>query len=146
MTRPTPVVLCILDGWGERDATEHNAIAQANTPHWDAMRAAYPFGVLDASEAPPTFQVEPGRIVGLIAGGDGALRKSSEGLEDDPLGARAELAALGLGARDTLVAFSRKRLGICPSCGTRRMAETATHLGLAAQPRGGWICFRGIDA
>src|SRR5688572_12374542 len=36
-------------------------------------------GVLDASEAPPTFQVEPGRVVGIIAGGDDALRRSSEG-------------------------------------------------------------------
>ena len=31
-------------------------------------------------------------------------------------------------ARDTLVAFSCKRRGICPSCGTRRMAETAADL------------------
>ena len=31
-------------------------------------------------------------------------------------------------ARDTLVAFSCKRRGICPSCGTRRMAETAAYL------------------
>lgn len=50
MTKPKPVLLCILDGWGESDAREHNAIAQANTPHWDALRAAYPFGLLDASE------------------------------------------------------------------------------------------------
>ncbi|MCL1937543.1 MAG: N-acetylmuramic acid 6-phosphate etherase [Candidatus Azobacteroides sp.] len=40
-------------------------------------------GVLDASELPPTFGVEPDRVVGLIAGGDGALRKAAEGAEDD---------------------------------------------------------------
>lgn len=50
MTRLTPMILCILDGWGESDVREHNAIAQANTPHWDAMHANYPFGTLSASE------------------------------------------------------------------------------------------------
>ena len=39
-------------------------------------------GVLDASECPPTFGVEPDLIVGIIAGGDGALRTSVEGAED----------------------------------------------------------------
>lgn len=63
-------------------------------------------GVLDASEAPPTFQVPPDRIVGLIAGGDAALRKSSEGLEDDPRGAWPELARLGLTSRDTVIAIA----------------------------------------
>lgn len=45
-----PVLLCILDGWGESDSTEHNAIAQANTPVWDALRASYPLSRLSASE------------------------------------------------------------------------------------------------
>ena len=40
-------------------------------------------GVLDASECPPTFNVDPGLVVGLIAGGDYALRHSIEGAEDD---------------------------------------------------------------
>lgn len=48
--RPKPVVLCILDGWGESDTREHNAIAQALTPNWDRLRAHYPRGVLSASE------------------------------------------------------------------------------------------------
>lgn len=63
-------------------------------------------GVLDASEAPPTFCIEPGRIVGIIAGGDGALRRSSEGKEDDPEGARAELEALALTARDAILGIA----------------------------------------
>jgi 2,3-bisphosphoglycerate-independent phosphoglycerate mutase len=45
-----PTLLCILDGWGESAEREHNAIAQAATPNFDAMRAAYPFGTLSASE------------------------------------------------------------------------------------------------
>ncbi|HQE81694.1 MAG TPA: N-acetylmuramic acid 6-phosphate etherase [Candidatus Hydrogenedentes bacterium] len=40
-------------------------------------------GVLDASECPPTFGVDPGRVLGIIAGGDAALRTSAEGAEDD---------------------------------------------------------------
>jgi N-acetylmuramic acid 6-phosphate etherase len=63
-------------------------------------------GVLDASEAPPTFQVEPGRIVGIIAGGDSSLRKSSEGKEDDPRGAWADLDALNLTNKDAVLAIA----------------------------------------
>jgi len=47
-------------------------------------------GVLDASECPPTFGSPPGQVVGIIAGGDAALRRSVEAAEDDPThGARA---------------------------------------------------------
>ncbi len=40
-------------------------------------------GVVDASECPPTYGVEHGMVVGLIAGGDGAIRKAVEFAEDD---------------------------------------------------------------
>jgi N-acetylmuramic acid 6-phosphate etherase len=63
-------------------------------------------GVLDASEAPPTFQLEHGRIVGLIAGGDAALRRSSEGLEDDPRGALQDLRRIKLHDGDTLLGIA----------------------------------------
>ncbi|CAN5870160.1 N-acetylmuramic acid 6-phosphate etherase [soil metagenome] len=63
-------------------------------------------GVLDASEAPPTFQLDPGRIIGLIAGGDPSLRRSSEGKEDNPRGALPALAALRLTPRDTILAIA----------------------------------------
>lgn len=46
--------------------------------------------VLDASELPPTFGVDPALVEGRIAGGDAALRRAIEGAEDDPVaGARA---------------------------------------------------------
>ena len=48
-------------------------------------------GVLDASEAPPTFGVEPDLVQGIIAGGDGALRTSVEGAEDDPLSGERDI-------------------------------------------------------
>jgi len=63
-------------------------------------------GVLDASECPPTFRTEPGRVVGIIAGGDGALRVSSEGREDDRDGAHAELDVLGVSGRDAVLGIT----------------------------------------
>lgn len=63
-------------------------------------------GVLDASEAPPTFQIEASKIVGVIAGGDAALRRSSEGMEDDPQGAAEELDALKPTPRDTILGIA----------------------------------------
>ena len=44
-----PVLLCILDGWGERADTSHNAIALARTPVIDRLRRQWPTGLLDAS-------------------------------------------------------------------------------------------------
>ena len=44
-----PVVLCVLDGWGHRAETEHNAIALAETPVWDRLTAARPYGLLATS-------------------------------------------------------------------------------------------------
>src|SRR6266550_2346735 len=41
-------------------------------------------GVLDATECPPTFSVPPTMVTGVIAGGDSALRNSSEKSEDSP--------------------------------------------------------------
>ena len=66
-------------------------------------------GVLDASECPPTFSVEPGLVQGLMAGGDRALRLSSEGAEDSAEAGAADLAAAGFGAGgrpDTLVGIA----------------------------------------
>jgi N-acetylmuramic acid 6-phosphate etherase len=63
-------------------------------------------GVLDASECPPTFSVEPGLFVGLIAGGDGALRRSSEHSEDSPEEGARDLAEYGVGASDTVVGIA----------------------------------------
>ncbi|NBP51863.1 MAG: GNAT family N-acetyltransferase, partial [Actinobacteria bacterium] len=63
-------------------------------------------GVLDASECPPTFMSDPWQVVGIIAGGDGALRRSSEGREDEPDGAREEIERLGIGPLDTVVGIA----------------------------------------
>jgi N-acetylmuramic acid 6-phosphate etherase len=63
-------------------------------------------GILDASECPPTYGVDLGRVVGLIAGGDGAIRKAVEGAEDSPeLGAN-DLKAHDFNAQDVLVGLA----------------------------------------
>ncbi|MGH6719155.1 MAG: 2,3-bisphosphoglycerate-independent phosphoglycerate mutase [Alphaproteobacteria bacterium] len=48
--RPRPVVLCVLDGWGDDDQPGPNAIRDARTPNWDRLKAAWPHARLDASE------------------------------------------------------------------------------------------------
>ncbi len=63
-------------------------------------------GVLDASEMPPTFQVDPGKVVGIIAGGDRSLRRSSEGKEDDERGAVVALDRLALTDDDSVVGIA----------------------------------------
>ncbi len=67
-------------------------------------------GVLDASECPPTFSVPRTLIQGLIAGGDSALRTSSEATEDLPEQGVADLIAAGFGpfqpTQDVLVGIA----------------------------------------
>ena len=63
-------------------------------------------GVLDASECPPTFSVPPGLFVGLIAGGDSALRRSSEQSEDSPEQGAADLEAHALTPQDTVLGIA----------------------------------------
>lgn len=79
-------------------------------------------GVLDASECPPTFSVPPTLVQGLIAGGDSALRRSSEHSEDRPEEGAHDLVAAGFGqlpagaaaTADTLVAIAAS--GRTPYC------------------------------
>ena len=63
-------------------------------------------GVLDASECPPTYGVPPGLVIGLIAGGDGALRNSVESAEDSAGQAWRDLAPHRPGPEDTLIGLA----------------------------------------
>ena len=63
-------------------------------------------GVLDASECPPTFGTDPSMVVGLIAGGETAIRSAVENAEDDESAAGESLRELGLSADDTVVGIS----------------------------------------
>ena len=63
-------------------------------------------GVLDASECPPTFNADPGQVIGLIAGGDDALRRAIEGAEDSREAAVGDLRGIALSANDVLVGIT----------------------------------------
>jgi len=63
-------------------------------------------GVLDAAECPPTFQVPPELVQGIIAGGEPALARATEASEDDPKQGRRDLADKGFMDRDVLVGIA----------------------------------------
>ena len=77
-------------------------------------------GVLDASECPPTFNVPPDMVQGIIAGGESALSRATETTEDDP----------AIGVRDLPRAASPRRT--C-SCGIAASGRTPYVLGAIAE-------------
>ncbi|MGW0971749.1 N-acetylmuramic acid 6-phosphate etherase [Streptomyces sp. NPDC002516] len=94
-----PRIAAAIDGIAERMARGGRLIyAGAGT--------AGRLGVLDASECPPTFNTDPSRVVGVIAGGPTAMVTSIEGAEDSRELAAADLDALALTPDDTVVGVS----------------------------------------
>src|SRR4030043_159086 len=63
-------------------------------------------GVLDASEVPPTFGVPHSMVIGLIAGGETALRRAVESAEDDPNKAWKELEIFNINKNDTVIGIA----------------------------------------
>ena len=63
-------------------------------------------GVLDASECPPTFGVPSDWVIGLIAGGDQAIRRAVEHAEDSPTQAWVDLQGWQIDALDTVVGIA----------------------------------------
>jgi N-acetylmuramic acid 6-phosphate etherase len=106
-------------------------------------------GCLDASEIPPTFSIEPGRVVGIIAGGDRALRHSIEGAEDDPEAGAAAISEHQIGPNDCVcgiaasgrtpyvlgaLAEARKRGASTLGITTNRPSEMAEYVGVLIDP------------
>ena len=122
----------IVDAMHECNMDVHRAVEAARPAIAKAVEAAYRaiagggrvfyigagtsgrLGVLDASECPPTFGVSPELFVGIIAGGDGALRRSVENAEDDPKAGAQALADAGICAGDFVAAISAS--GSAPYC------------------------------
>src|SRR5688500_4613388 len=87
-------------------------------------------GILDASECPPTFGVSQGMVIGIIAGGDAAIRQAQEGAEDDMKAALRDLREYNISTMDIVVGVSAsgttpyvlgglancRRLGIATGC------------------------------
>jgi N-acetylmuramic acid 6-phosphate etherase len=63
-------------------------------------------GIVDASECPPTYGIEQGRVVGIIAGGDEAIRKAVEFAEDDYHGAWKDLSAYKITSNDFVIGIA----------------------------------------
>lgn len=63
-------------------------------------------GVLDASELPPTFGIPKSLVIGLIAGGDTALRNAVENAEDDETQGWNELAEYNINKNDTVIGIA----------------------------------------
>ena len=63
-------------------------------------------GVLDASEIPPTFGMDPGWIIGIIAGGDHALRNAVENAEDDTVQGWKDLQKFNVNDKDTVIGIA----------------------------------------
>jgi N-acetylmuramic acid 6-phosphate etherase len=82
-------------------------------------------GVLDASECPPTYGVPAAMVVGLMAGGDEALRFGIEDAEDDPEGGWRDLQQHQVTKNDIVIGIAAS--GTTPMCGVHfNVAGTGT--------------------
>jgi N-acetylmuramic acid 6-phosphate etherase len=90
-------------------------------------------GVVDASELPPTYGVAQGTVIGLIAGGDQAIRKAVEFAEDDTQGAVKQIDELGLSQKDMVI-------GIAASGTTPYVVGALTHCRQLGIPTGCIVC------
>ena len=63
-------------------------------------------GIVDASEIPPTYGVPQGRVVGIMAGGDKAIRKAAEFAEDDEQQAWLDLQEYHINSNDVLIGIA----------------------------------------
>lgn len=63
-------------------------------------------GILDASEIPPTYGMPAGKVIGLIAGGDHAIRHAVENAEDDPKQAWKDLLHYKINSNDVLIGIA----------------------------------------
>ena len=96
---------------------ELEPIAQAVDAAYEALRAggrliycgcgtSGRLGVLDAAECPPTYSVDPGMVLGVMAGGERAMFRAAEGAEDHAEAGREDMQGISLSSRDVLVGIA----------------------------------------
>jgi len=83
-------------------------------------------GIVDASELPPTFGLEHGRVIGLIAGGDSAIRKAVEFAEDDRSAGWNDLVEHSVSNKDVVIGIAASRttpyvVGALETCTTNQI-------------------------
>ncbi|SNX53319.1 N-acetylmuramic acid 6-phosphate etherase [Thermoanaerobacterium sp. RBIITD] len=96
-------------------------------------------GILDASECPPTYGTDPNLVVGIIAGGDKAIRNAVEGAEDNKDAGKQDLININLTANDSVVGIAASGrtpyvIGALEYC---KMVGTFT-IGLSCNPEAGF--------
>ena len=108
-------------------------------------------GVLDASECPPTYGVDPGLVIGVIAGGDYALRNAVEGAEDSRELGEEDLKKIAFSDKDVLCGLAAsgrtpyvlgamayaKSIGasvIAVTCCKGSQIDRAADIGIAPEP------------
>ena len=137
----------------EEDATIHEAVAKALPEIAEAVDIVYEafknggrlrytgagtsgrLGVLDASECPPTFSVDPDLVQGFIAGGYVALREAVEGAEDYAEKGKEDCIAIGLKKGDVLMGIAtggttpyvHGAINYAKSIGCKTIFFTCTH-------------------
>ncbi len=116
--------LQLLEGMNQEDQTVPQAIAKNLDSITELIDATYlkmlnggrlfyigsgtsgRLGIVDASECPPTYGVPHGLVVGIIAGGDPAIRKAVENAEDDPLQGWYDLQEHSISKLDFVIGIS----------------------------------------
>ena len=108
-------------------------------------------GVLDAAECPPTYSVDPGLVRGIIAGGEDAMFRASEGAEDNAAAGADDLKAIGFSSGDVLVGIAAsgrtpyvlgamsyaKELGACTvavTCNKNSEMNAAADIAIGVEP------------
>jgi N-acetylmuramic acid 6-phosphate etherase len=87
-------------------------------------------GIVDASECPPTFGVPHGLMIGLIAGGDRAIRKAVEFAEDNPDGGWNDLKKYKVSQKDVVIGIAASGttpyvIGAIEKCNTKKILTGA---------------------
>ena len=95
----------ILTGINREDARVNEAV-RTTIPVMERLVERIVERVTDASELPPTYGVPFDRVIGLIAGGDGALRRAVEHAEDDMEGAWRDMAPYAPTGKDVLIGIA----------------------------------------
>ncbi len=124
--RPRPVVLCILDGWGHREAEDDNAVAQAPTPNYDRLLAECPWSLLDASEAHvglPEGQMGNSEVGHMNIGAGRVVLQNLPRIDD----ALRRGALAGNGALRDLVGALRRSGGTCHMLGLMSPGGVHSH-------------------
>lgn len=138
-----PMVLAILDGWGYRPETDHNAVREADTPVMDALWAAYPHTLIEASGAAvglPDHQMGNSEVGHLTIGSGRIIRQElvriGQAVRSGSIASNQALNDLG----DTLVANGRPLhlIGLCSDGGVHSHVD---HLGGLLR----WAAGRGLS-